>query len=82
MINIRNKTATILKQNFNIDPSLTEMLFDVGLIRDDIARRFVIREEYLAKSRSLRKTDLKISLAQKYCVSFSTVEKIVSEPTL
>lgn len=82
MINIRDKTATLVKKNFNIEPSITEAFFDIGLIREDIARKFVIREEYFERAKTRKKTDLKITLAEKYCVSLSTIEKYLTETTL
>ena len=38
-----------------------------------------IRDEYQGKSRTKRKTELKIHLAEKWAVSLSTVEKIITE---
>jgi len=81
-MNIREKTAVIVQRNLNIDPSVTEALFDIGLIREDVAKKFVIREEYFDRSHTHKKTDLKIALAEKYNVSLSTIEKTVTETTM
>jgi hypothetical protein len=58
---------------------MTEVLFDAGLIREDIARRVLIREEYNQGARPGNKTALKWELAEKYAVSASTVEKILCQ---
>lgn len=79
MINIRDRTGDYVKANLNIEKATTETLFDIGLIREDLARRVLIRDEYQAKSRMKRKTELKIHLAEKWAVSLSTVEKIITE---
>ena len=79
MINIRDRTKSYVNQNFNITPDTTEAMFDMGLIREDIARRVLIRDEYNKKVRIKRKTELKIMLAEKWAVSLSTVEKIITE---
>ena len=79
MIDIRDRTADYIKQNMNIEKSTTETMFDIGLIREDLARRVLIRDEYQGKSMTKRKTELKIYLAEKWAVSLSTVEKIITE---
>jgi ribosomal protein S6 len=81
MIDIRQRTALYVQQNFEISPDVTEAMFDIGLIREDVARRVIIREEYLQRSGGTKKTDLKLQLAEKFCTSVSTIEKIVgNEP--
>jgi len=79
MINIRDRTGDYIKDNLNIEKATTETLFDIGLIREDLARRVLIRDEYQAKQMIKRKTELKIHLAEKWAVSLSTVEKIITE---
>ena len=79
MIDIRDRTGDYIKHNLNIEKNATETLFDIGLIREDLARRVLIRDEYQAKCMRKRKTELKIHLAEKWAVSLSTVEKIICE---
>ena len=79
MIDIRLITAQYVEQNFAITPEVTQTMFDVGLIREDVARRVIIRDEYNRRCRTHKKTELKITLAEKYHVSLSTVEKILTE---
>jgi len=79
MIDIRERTKNYVKDNFNITPETTETMFDMGLIREDIARRVLIRDEYQRKSPLKKKTELKIYLGEKWSVSLSTVEKIITE---
>jgi len=79
MINIRERTVEYVKQNYDISPGVVHVMFDTGLIREDLARRVLIRDEYNRKAVKRGKTELKIFLAEKWAVSLSTVEKIVSE---
>lgn len=79
MINIRDRTADYVKHNFNIQTDVVEAMFDMGLIREDIARRVLIRDEYSVRMRVKKKTELKIHLAEKWSVSLSTIEKIITE---
>jgi len=58
---------------------MTQAFFDVGLFRVDIARKVLIREEYRRKCSMESKTDLKWQLAEKYCLSVSSIEKILKE---
>ena len=77
---IREGTAKFMSENLNIEKAATETLFDMGLFREDIARRVLIRDEYNQEARPGKKTDLKWELAERYCVSPSTVEKILCKP--
>lgn len=74
---IRESTARYVEDNFGLSESNTETLFDIGLFREDVARRVLIRDEYNQEARPGNKTDLKWELAEKYAVSTSTVEKIL-----
>jgi len=74
---IREGTAHFLSENFGLSASTSEVMFDIGLFREDVARRVLIRNEYQAQCEPGNKTDLKWQLAEKYAVSPSTVEKIV-----
>lgn len=78
MIDLREKTADLLLKDFDLPKNLTEAMFDLGLIDERAARAVLIREEYFRKINHRRKTDVKISLANRYCLSYSAVEKIVA----
>lgn len=79
MIDIRDRTADFVKQNFQIQRDTVEAMFDMGLIREDLARRVLIRDEYSRRARTNRKTELKIHLSEKWSLSLSTIEKILCE---
>lgn len=79
MIDIRHRTAVLLKRDFGIEMDVTELLFDCGLLREDLARRYCVRDDFNGRARTRMKTELKIALAEKYSLSLSTVEKIISE---
>jgi len=78
MINIRLKTAEALKADLDLPEEVTETLFDMGVISERGARDLLIRNEYKNRINFRRKTDVKIFLADRYCVSFSAVDKIVA----
>ena len=79
MIDIRKSTADYMANTMDVSRDVVEMLFELGLMREDLARKVLIREEYFRKSSTRRKTDLKIHLSEKWAVSLSTVEKIIAE---
>ena len=80
MIDIREHTATLLKRDLDIPSEVTGTLFDLGLIDERNAIRVLIKDEYigyLVGNRS--KTNIRIYLAERYCLSYSTIEKITAE---
>ena len=76
---IREATARFMSENFGISAATTEVMFDTGLFREDLARRVLIRDEYNQEARPGNKTDIKWQLSDKYAVSESTVEKYLSK---
>jgi hypothetical protein len=78
MIDIRQKTAQLVRENVNLPEDATQVLFDLGLLEMHTCRKVLIRNEYYRKCATRRKTDLKIYLAEKYCVSLSTINKYLA----
>ena len=78
MIDIRIKTAELIQRDFDIPTPVTLAMFDRGLLDERAAVRVLIQDEYMQKIYYRRKTDIKIHLSERYCVSYSTVEKIVA----
>jgi hypothetical protein len=79
MINIRNQTGDLLCK-YGIDRATTERLFDEKLLDENICKRVLIVNEYNRQLRVSGKTkyDIKIQIADRYCVSYSTVEKYIA----
>jgi len=77
MINVKEDTANMLQEHFCISPEITARLFEKGIIREDIMKKVLIREEYQQKVKRNGKQVLRHELASKYCVSVSLVEKTV-----
>jgi hypothetical protein len=77
MIDVKTKTAEHLSNEFNIDPNVTALLFDKGILSFTSCRDMLIREEYRRKAQSKEKNRLKNKLAEKYCLSFGCIEKII-----
>lgn len=78
MINIRVCTARILKDRFQIEEEVTEVLFTEGILQDHVCRNFLIKEEYFNKVDISGRQVLKNHLADRFCVSTSTIEKVIS----
>lgn len=79
MINIKAETARHLRDEFNIDPNVTALLFDKEVLSFAACRDMLIREEYRKKAQPKEKQRLRSKLSDKYCVSVSLVEKIVQQ---
>lgn len=75
MIDIKKKTAELMREDIDIPEETTQILFDIGLLEVHTCKKVLIRQEFRERSRWKTKTDLKMQLAEKYCVSMSTVEK-------
>ena len=78
MIEIRSCTAKLLKDEFQIDPQVTELLFEKGILANHICRNVLIKQEYSERVEAKGKQRLKGDIAEKFCVSVKLVEKIVS----
>jgi len=79
MIDVRVKAVVYMERNFDIQPSVTEAMFDTGILREDLMRRVIIRYEYNRRCTTRKKTELKLHLAEWWCLSLSTIEKIITE---
>lgn len=76
-MDIRTRTANMLIRRYNIPKEVTMALFDDELLTEHQAIKILIRDEFVNKSTKHRITELKISLAERFCVSLSTVEKYI-----
>jgi hypothetical protein len=70
-------TAKLLKDEMDIPEEETRALFEIGLLEPHVCKKVLIRAEWNSAG-DVKKTDLKYELADKYCVSVSTIEKYVS----
>ncbi len=77
MTKLRTEAAKLLKEYFNIEPDVAEVMFDNGFLNELKVRDALIRLEYNKKLEPKEKIRLREKLARKYCVSISLVEKIV-----
>jgi hypothetical protein len=76
IINIRVSVKKLLKEKYNIAPEVTEKMFDSGLLKEYNCRYMLIRDEFMKKAEPKEKQRLRSKLAEKYCVSVKTIEKI------
>jgi len=77
MINIKDQTARMLKEKYQIDEEITTILFGKGILREDILKKILLKEEYRQKVEPKGRQILKHKLAKKYCVSVKLIEKII-----
>ncbi len=77
MIDIMAMTTRVLREELHIDEETTRALFDIGVMNEYTCKKMLIRREW-ERSMISRKTDLKYHLADRYCVSVSTVERCIS----
>lgn len=79
MTDIKSATAKLLKDNFQIDPQTTDILFEEGILDFRQCRNKLIQIEYAQKAKPKCKNLLKNNLAGVYNVSVELVEKIVAK---
>jgi hypothetical protein len=79
MIKIREETAKLLKDEFQIAPETTNFLFDKGLLDFRKCRNMLVRMEYKKKAKPKCKNLIKSQLSNVYCVSVELIEKIVAK---
>lgn len=77
MIDIRSKSAKLLKDRYGISIDTTLLLFEKRWLDESRAKKILLKEEYQHFVEPHGKTILKNKLAEKYCVSVDLVKKIV-----
>jgi hypothetical protein len=79
IINIKVNIINHFKENYQIDPKITEKLYDEGILSYKTCRDLLLRNEYQKEVEPKMRNRIKLKLAEKYCVSFASVEKIISK---
>lgn len=74
-MDIKTRTANLLNRRYGIPKEVTMCLFDDEVLTEHQCKKILICDEYVTASTKHRLTELKISLAERYSVSFATVEK-------
>ena len=75
---IRKEIAKLLRDEYQISEDITAALFERRILFAPAIRNALIREEYMRKIRPKEKNLLKAKLADRYCVSFASIEKILA----
>jgi hypothetical protein len=78
MIDIKKGSARVLKKYYQIDEQTVISLFDFGVLTEHNMKRILIREEFAERTDVAQKQLLKGLLADRYCVSISTIEKYLA----
>lgn len=80
MINIREKTAVLLWDKYGITEEQTEQMFRDQVLNEKYCIRLLVANEYAERSKGpTSKIDIKVLLSERYCVSYSTVEKYIQQ---
>jgi len=80
MISIKARTADYLKDNRDVPPSTTMWMFDQKILDEHTCKKFLLVMDYQRMIKTGKtKTDVKIILSERYCVSYSTAEKYITQ---
>lgn len=78
IINIKVSIVNHFKEHYQISPEITNQLYDKGILSYKKCRDLLLKDEYNKTISPKMKNRIKIRLAEKYCVSFASVEKIIN----
>jgi hypothetical protein len=78
MIDIRSKTADYLQEKQDIPRKQTAWMFENKILDEHVCRKVLIAHEYKKQLKTGKtKTDIKVLLSDRYCISYSMVEKYI-----
>lgn len=78
MINVRQKTAILLEEKMGIRPEQTKQMFEDNVLSENYCIRVLVAHEFKSMVRNGKsKTEAKILLSDRYCVSYRTVENYI-----
>ena len=77
-MDLKTRTANLIKRRYDVPKEITMAMFDDEILTEHQAKKILIRDEWLSSGTKLRLTELKISLADRFCVSLSAVEKYIA----
>ena len=75
-MDLKRKLADRLKNRLRISRSITFALWNCGVINEQSAKKYLIKDEYVNETGGKR-VEAKRRLANKYCVSVKTIEGYV-----
>jgi len=78
-MDIKNQTVTLIEKNYQLSAETVLSMFDDGLLTEHQCKKVLVRDEFINSSTKFENMNLKKSLADKYSVSLSTVEKYIRE---
>ena len=74
-MDIITQTADLIEKNYQLPKEVTIAMFDDGLLTEHQCKKVLIRDEFINSSTKFENMKLKKSLAERYSVSLSTIEK-------
>ena len=79
MIDIKSCSAKYLKDNFDLEPEVVDLMFDVGILQPHTMRNVLIKHEFEKRIEPKEKERVKVELADKFCVSYGTIKRITDQ---
>jgi hypothetical protein len=79
MIDLKTETAKRLESKLDISSDVTFVLFDIGLIDERTAKRFLVKDDYESQypPKGL-KEETTIHIADDFCVSLETAKRYIT----
>jgi Zn-dependent peptidase ImmA (M78 family) len=79
MIDLKTETAKRLERKLDVSSDITLVLFDIGLIDERTAKRFLVKDDFENKCpKQGEKEESLIHIADDYCVSLETAKRYIT----
>jgi hypothetical protein len=76
-MSLKNDATELIKDRFNLNEGTIMEMIECNVINQEACRNLLIKQEYQQLIVVMPKDEAKDELAEKHCISFSMVEKIV-----
>jgi hypothetical protein len=79
MIDLKTETAKRLENKLKVSSDITFVLFEIGLIDDRTAKRFLVKDDYESTCPEKgEKEETTIHIADNHCISEATARRYIS----
>jgi len=78
MIDLKTETAKRLERKLDVSSDITLVLFDIGLIDERTAKRFLVKDDFEKLSQNkTTKEEITEQVAEQYSISYSTARTYI-----
>jgi len=78
MIDLKTETAKRLERKLDVSSDITLVLFDIGLIDERTAKRFLVKDDFEKLSQNkTTKEEITEQVAEEYNISYSTARTYI-----